>query len=65
MQISMVHCQHLLDSMRRPQPFCNPTNLEMSDSSASDQMARIYQELCSYSSPQRSACYRDNMPITA
>lgn len=64
-QITVVHCQHLLDTMRRPQPFCNTPNLEMSDSSATDQMARIYQDLCSYSSPQRSACYRDNMPITA
>ncbi|XP_037311328.2 interferon regulatory factor 8 [Pungitius pungitius] len=66
-QITMVNCQHLLEAvnMRRPQPYCNNSNLEMSDSAASDQMARIYQDLCSYSGPQKPACYRDNMPITA
>ncbi|KAG7230204.1 hypothetical protein INR49_012337 [Caranx melampygus] len=64
-QITMVNCQHLLEAMnmRRSQPYCNNPNLDMSD--ASDQMARIYQDLCSYTGPQRSACYRDNMPITA
>ncbi|KAM7406208.1 hypothetical protein PAMP_000598 [Pampus punctatissimus] len=66
-QITLMHCQHLLEAlnMRRTQSFCNNPNLEMSDEVASDQMARIYQDLCSYSSPQRAACYRDNMPITA
>lgn len=64
-QITVVNCQHLLEAMnmRRSQPYCNNPNLDMSD--ASDQMARIYQDLCSYTGPQRSACYRDNMPITA
>lgn len=63
----MVNCQHLLEAvnMRRSQPYCNTPNLEMSDNVATDQMARIYQDLCSYSGPQRSACYRENMPITA
>uniref|UniRef100_A0A671V058 Interferon regulatory factor 8 n=1 Tax=Sparus aurata TaxID=8175 RepID=A0A671V058_SPAAU len=66
-QISVLHCQQLLEAvnMRRSQPYCNNSTLEMSDNLASDQMARIYQELCSYSGPQRQACYRDNMPITA
>ncbi|TMS13457.1 Interferon regulatory factor 8 [Larimichthys crocea] len=66
-QISVVNCQQLLDAvnMRRSQPFCNNPNLEMSDTVASDQMARIYQDLCSYSGTQRPPCYRDNMPITA
>uniref|UniRef100_A0A3Q1FWH0 Interferon regulatory factor 8 n=1 Tax=Acanthochromis polyacanthus TaxID=80966 RepID=A0A3Q1FWH0_9TELE len=66
-QITMVNCQHLLETMnmRRSQPYCNNPNLEMPDDVASDQMARIYQDLCSYSAPQRPACYRDNMPITA
>ncbi|XP_059207874.1 interferon regulatory factor 8 [Centropristis striata] len=66
-QITVVNCQHLLEAvnMRRSQPYCNNPNLEMSDNLASDQMARIYQDLCSYSGPQRPACYRDNMPITA
>ncbi|KAM4593887.1 interferon regulatory factor 8 isoform 1-T2 [Odontesthes bonariensis] len=66
-QITLVNCQHVLDTMnmRRSQPYCNNQNLEMCDDVATDQMARIYQDLCSYSVPQRPACYRDNMPITA
>ncbi|CAG5854942.1 unnamed protein product [Menidia menidia] len=66
-QITSVNCQHLLDTMnmRRSQPYCNNANLEMCDDVATDQMARIYQDLCSYSVPQRPACYRENMPITA
>lgn len=66
-QINVVNCQHLLDSvnMRRSQPYCSNPNSEMADDVASDQMARIYQDLCSYSVPQRPACYRENMPITA
>lgn len=67
LQISVVNCQNLLETvnMRRIQPYCTSQNLEMADNVASDQMARIYQDLCSYSGPQRPACYRDNMPITA
>lgn len=63
----MVNCQNLLETvnMRRVQPYCSGQNLEMADSMATEQMARIYQDLCSYSSPQRPACYRENMPITA
>ncbi|XP_068616366.1 interferon regulatory factor 8 [Brachionichthys hirsutus] len=66
-QIGVVNCQHLLDAvnMRRSQPYSNSPNLDISDNLASDQMARIYQDLCSYSGPQRTACYRENMPITA
>ncbi|XP_071764072.1 interferon regulatory factor 8 [Centroberyx gerrardi] len=66
-QITVVNCQQLLEAvnMRRPQPYSNSPNLDISDEVASDQMARIYQDLCSYSGPQRTACYRDNMPITA
>uniref|UniRef100_A0A3Q2WV46 Interferon regulatory factor 8 n=1 Tax=Haplochromis burtoni TaxID=8153 RepID=A0A3Q2WV46_HAPBU len=65
-QITSVNCQHVLETMnmRRAQPYCNNPNLEMSDDAATDQMARIYQDLCSYSAPQRPT-YRDNMPITA
>uniref|UniRef100_A0A3Q4H201 Interferon regulatory factor 8 n=1 Tax=Neolamprologus brichardi TaxID=32507 RepID=A0A3Q4H201_NEOBR len=65
-QITSVNCQHVLETMnmRRAQPYCNNPNLEMSDDAATDQMARIYQDLCSYSAPQRTT-YRDNMPITA
>lgn len=63
----MVNCQNLLETvnMRRVQPYCSGQNLEMADSMATEQMARIYQDLCSYSSPQRPTCYRENMPITA
>ncbi|MEQ2188078.1 hypothetical protein GOODEAATRI_011322 [Goodea atripinnis] len=66
-QITMVNCQHMLESlnMRRSQPYSSNPNVEMSDDVATEQMARIYQDLCSYSVPQRPACYRDNMPITA
>uniref|UniRef100_A0A665T4B3 IRF tryptophan pentad repeat domain-containing protein n=1 Tax=Echeneis naucrates TaxID=173247 RepID=A0A665T4B3_ECHNA len=67
-QITMVNCQHLLEAavnIRRSQPYSNNSNLDMSDAIASDQMARIYQDLCSYTGPQRSACYRDNVSITA
>lgn len=66
-QITGVNCQHLLDAvnLRRSQAYCSTPNLEMPDNLASDQMARIYQDLCSYSGPQRPACYRENMPITA
>ncbi|KAI4829723.1 hypothetical protein KUCAC02_001396 [Chaenocephalus aceratus] len=66
-QITVLNCQHLLEAVntRRSQPYCNNPNLDMSDNLASDHMARIYQDLCSYSGPQRPACYRDNMPITA
>lgn len=64
----MLNCQNLLDSvnMRRVQPYSSSSqSLELADSVATEQMARIYQDLCSYSSPQRAACYRDNMSITA
>ncbi|XP_047436590.1 interferon regulatory factor 8 [Mugil cephalus] len=66
-QITVMNCQHLLEkmNMRRSQPYCNNPNLEMFDDAATDQMARIYQDLCSYNGPQRQACYRENMPITA
>lgn len=64
-QINMMNCQHLLDSVRRSQPYCSNPSLDMADEVVSDQMARIYQDLCSYSGPQRPACYRENMPITA
>uniref|UniRef100_A0A3Q2YGU6 Interferon regulatory factor 8 n=1 Tax=Hippocampus comes TaxID=109280 RepID=A0A3Q2YGU6_HIPCM len=64
-QITMVKCQQLLEAMnlRRSQPYC--TNMELCDDISAEQMANIYQDLCSYSGPQRSACYTDNMPITA
>uniref|UniRef100_A0A1A8NI21 Interferon regulatory factor 8 n=2 Tax=Nothobranchius rachovii TaxID=451742 RepID=A0A1A8NI21_9TELE len=65
-QISIVNCQHMLETvnMRRSQQYSNNPTMEMCDDVATEQMARIYQDLCSYSVPQRSPCYRDNMPIT-
>uniref|UniRef100_A0A3P9H6S4 Interferon regulatory factor 8 n=1 Tax=Oryzias latipes TaxID=8090 RepID=A0A3P9H6S4_ORYLA len=66
-QISMVNCQHMLETINvhRSQAYCSNPNLEMRDDLATEQMARIYQDLCSYSVPQRSTCYRDNVSITA
>ncbi|KAM6979606.1 interferon regulatory factor 8 [Aplochiton taeniatus] len=65
-QITALNCQQLLEAVdaRRSQSYSSPS-LDMSDELASDQVARIYQELCSYSAPQRATCYRDNMTITA
>lgn len=67
LQITVVNCQHLLEAvnMRRSQPYSSNPTMDISDIMASEQMARIYQDLCSYSAPQRPACYRENMPITA
>ncbi|XP_072321821.1 interferon regulatory factor 8 [Eucyclogobius newberryi] len=66
-QITMVKCQHLTEAvnMRRMQSFYSSTNVEMSEEVASEQVAHIYQDLCSYGGPQRTSCYRDNMTITA
>ncbi|KAJ3593911.1 hypothetical protein NHX12_006244 [Muraenolepis orangiensis] len=67
-QITAVNCQQLLEAVtvRRVQSYTHHSpSVEMSDETASDQMARIYQDLCSYSAPQRTECYRDNVPITA
>ncbi|XP_003970043.1 interferon regulatory factor 8 [Takifugu rubripes] len=66
-QISVLNCQHLLEAVnvRRSQPYCNNPSLDVSDSAAAEQLAHIYQDLCSYSVPQRSACSRDYVPITA
>ncbi|CAL8382227.1 unnamed protein product [Arctogadus glacialis] len=66
-QITAMNCQQLLEAvnMRAVQSYNHSPSVEMSDEMASDQMARIYQDLCSYSAPQRTDCYRDNMTITA
>lgn len=66
-QISVLNCQHLLEAVnvRRSQPYCSNPSLDVSDSAAAEQLAHIYQDLCSYSVPQRSACSRDYVPITA
>ena len=66
-QITAMNCQQLLEAvnMRAVQSYTHSPSVEMSEEMASDQMARIYQDLCSYSAPQRTDCYRDNMSITA
>uniref|UniRef100_A0A8C6SKG0 Interferon regulatory factor 8 n=1 Tax=Neogobius melanostomus TaxID=47308 RepID=A0A8C6SKG0_9GOBI len=64
-QITLANCQHLIEAvnMRRSQPYCSSSNVEMSEDVASEQIAHIYQDLFSY--PQRTSCFRDNMSITA
>ncbi|XP_054627507.1 interferon regulatory factor 8 [Dunckerocampus dactyliophorus] len=64
-QITVVKCQQLLEAVnsRRPQTYC--ANMELCEDVSAEQMARIYQDLCGFSGPQRSTCYRENMPITA
>lgn len=64
-QITSLSCQQLLEAVNTRRSQYNSPTLEMADELASDQMARIYQDLCSYSAPQRTTCYRDNMSITA
>lgn len=66
-QVTPVNCQQLLDavSMRRSQYSSPNLEIQSDELQAGEQMARIYQDLCSYTAPQRAACYRDNMPITA
>uniref|UniRef100_W5K7G3 Interferon regulatory factor 8 n=1 Tax=Astyanax mexicanus TaxID=7994 RepID=W5K7G3_ASTMX len=63
-QITAVNCQQLLEAVMTRRAQYSSGNLEISDEIASDQMARIYQDLCNYPS-QRAPCYRDNLPITA
>ncbi|CAL9701788.1 unnamed protein product [Knipowitschia caucasica] len=65
-QITLVHCQHLIEAvnLRRMQSYCGSTNMETSEF-ALEQAPHIYPELCSYGGPQRTSCYRDNMTITA
>ncbi|XP_026855230.2 interferon regulatory factor 8 isoform X2 [Electrophorus electricus] len=64
-QITAVNCQQLVDAVTARRTQYNSGNLEISDELASDQMAHIYQDLCNYPAPQRTPCYRDNLPITA
>ncbi|MCJ8733631.1 hypothetical protein PDJAM_G00225830 [Pangasius djambal] len=63
-QITAVKCQQLLDAVTAHRAQYS-SNLEISDELSSDQMARIYQDICNYSVPQRPPCYRDNLPIIA
>ncbi|KAA0714601.1 Interferon regulatory factor 8 [Triplophysa tibetana] len=63
-QITALHCQQLVEAVSARRSQYSSGNLEISDELASDQMARIYQDLCSYPVPQRSSCFRDNLSIT-
>lgn len=63
-QITSVKCQQLLDAVTAHRAQYS-SNLEISDELPGDQMARIYQDICNYSVPQRPPCYRDNLPIIA
>ncbi|XP_017322225.1 interferon regulatory factor 8 isoform X2 [Ictalurus punctatus] len=63
-QITAIKCQQLLDAVTAHRAQYS-SNLEISDELPGDQMARIYQDICNYSVPQRPPCYRDNLPIIA
>ncbi|XP_053090705.1 interferon regulatory factor 8 isoform X1 [Pangasianodon hypophthalmus] len=63
-QITAAKCQQLLDAVTAHRAQYS-SNLEISDELSSDQMARIYQDICNYSVPPRPPCYRDNLPIIA
>ncbi|KAK3549078.1 hypothetical protein QTP70_031200, partial [Hemibagrus guttatus] len=63
-QVTSVKCQQLLDTVTTHRAQYS-SNLEISDELPGDQMARIYQDICNYSVPQRPPCYRDNLPIIA
>ncbi|TSZ97531.1 Interferon regulatory factor 8 [Bagarius yarrelli] len=63
-KITSVKCQQLLDAVTAHRAQYS-SNLEVSDELPGDQMARIYQDICNYSVPQRPPCYRDNLPIIA
>ncbi|XP_046721201.1 interferon regulatory factor 8 isoform X2 [Silurus meridionalis] len=63
-QITAVKCQQLLEAMTAHRTQYSG-NLEISDEFPSDQMNRIYQDICNYPVSQRPPCYRDNLPIIA
>lgn len=62
-QITAINCQQLVEAVTVHRSQYSSGNLEISDEMASDQMARIYQDLCGYPVPQRASCFRDNLPI--
>ncbi|KAJ8249054.1 hypothetical protein GJAV_G00230680 [Gymnothorax javanicus] len=61
-QITPVNCQQLLDAVNAVRSQYSSGNLQFSDETQNDQLARIFQDLCSYNAPQR--CFRENIPIT-
>ncbi|KAG5839280.1 hypothetical protein ANANG_G00203360 [Anguilla anguilla] len=61
-QITPVNCQQLLDAVNAMRSQYSSGSLQISDETQNDQLARIFQDLCSYNAPQR--CFRENIPIT-
>ncbi|XP_048887355.1 interferon regulatory factor 8-like isoform X2 [Brienomyrus brachyistius] len=62
-QITPLTCQQLLEEVNIHRSPYSSGNMDMADESQNEQVARIFQELCSYSMPQRLG-FRENMPIT-
>ncbi|XP_066570184.1 interferon regulatory factor 8 [Amia ocellicauda] len=62
-QITQMNCQQVLDAFNARRTNYSSGNLEISDESQNDQMARIFQDLCSYNGQPRP-CFRENLPIT-
>ncbi|XP_056334894.1 interferon regulatory factor 8 [Danio aesculapii] len=62
-EITAWNCQQLLNAVTTRRTQCSSGNMEISDNLASDQMACIYQDLCSYPVPPRASCFRDNLQI--
>ncbi|MBN3316593.1 IRF8 factor, partial [Atractosteus spatula] len=62
-QITQMNCQQLLETVNARRSAYSNGGMEISDETQSDQMARIFQDLCSYNGAQRS-CFRENLPIT-
>ncbi|XP_069037431.1 interferon regulatory factor 8 isoform X3 [Lepisosteus oculatus] len=62
-QITQMNCQQLLETVNARKSAYSSGGLEICDETQSDQMARIFQDLCSYNGAQRS-CFRENLPIT-
>ncbi|KPP68827.1 interferon regulatory factor 8-like [Scleropages formosus] len=62
-QIIPVTCQQLLEEVNLLRSQYSSGTLEISDETQNDQVARIFQELCSYTVPQRLG-FRENVPIT-
>ncbi|RXM31164.1 Interferon regulatory factor 8 [Acipenser ruthenus] len=62
-QITQMNCQQLLDAVNARRHSYSSGNLEISDENQNDQMARIFQDLCSYSGPPRQS-FREIQQIT-
>ncbi|MBN3271474.1 IRF8 factor, partial [Polyodon spathula] len=62
-QITQMNCQQLLDAVNVQRHSYSSGSLEISDENQNDQMARIFQDLCSYSGPPRQS-FREIQQIT-